>query len=45
MSTNEQEIDKAFARISTLGAGAVFILADPLFQDLRDHLVAYKIAI
>jgi ABC-type uncharacterized transport system substrate-binding protein len=39
---NEQEIDKAFASVSTLGAGAVFILADPLFQDLRDHLVALQ---
>jgi len=30
--TNQQEIEKAFASLSQLGAGAVFVLADPLFN-------------
>jgi putative ABC transport system substrate-binding protein len=40
--TNEQEIDKAFASLSHLGAGAVILLADPLFQDRTDQLVALQ---
>ena len=40
--TTEREIDEAFANISQRGAGAVFILADPLFQDRRDQLVALQ---
>jgi putative tryptophan/tyrosine transport system substrate-binding protein len=39
---NQQEIDKAFASVSQSGAGAVFVLADPLFQDRRDQLVALQ---
>jgi putative ABC transport system substrate-binding protein len=39
---NEQEIDKAFASLSQLGAGAVFVLADTLFNDRRDQLVALQ---
>jgi putative ABC transport system substrate-binding protein len=39
---NQQEIDKAFASVSQLGAGAVFVLVDPLFQDRRDQLVALQ---
>ena len=40
--TTAQEIDEAFASVSQQGAGAVFILADPLFQDRRDQLVALQ---
>jgi len=40
--TSEQEIDTAFASISHLGAGAVFVVVDPLFQDRRDQLVALQ---
>jgi putative ABC transport system substrate-binding protein len=40
--TTEQEIDEAFASVSQQGAGAVFILADPFFQDRRDQLVALQ---
>ena len=39
---NQQEIDKVFASVSQLGAGAVFVLVDPLFQDRRDQLVALQ---
>jgi putative tryptophan/tyrosine transport system substrate-binding protein len=38
----EQEIDEAFANVSQQGAGAVILLADPLFQDRRDQLVALQ---
>jgi hypothetical protein len=37
--TNQQEIEKTFASLSQLGAGAVFVLADPLFNDRSDQLV------
>jgi putative tryptophan/tyrosine transport system substrate-binding protein len=40
--TTAQEIDEAFASVSQQRAGAVFILADPLFQDRRDELVALQ---
>ena len=40
--TTAQEIDEAFASVSQQGAGAVVILADPLFQDRRDQLVALQ---
>ena len=40
--TTAQEIDEAFASVSQQGAGAVFILADPLFHDRRDQLVALQ---
>ena len=40
--TTEQEIDEAFASVSQQGVGAVFILADALFQDRRDQLVALQ---
>ena len=40
--TTEREIDDAFASVSKQGAGAVFIFADPLFQDRRDQLVALQ---
>ena len=42
--TTAQEIDEAFASVSQQGAGAVFILADPLFQD-RTSLLHCRIAI
>ena len=40
--TTEQEIDEAFASVSQQGAGAVFILADPIFHDRLDQLVALQ---
>jgi putative ABC transport system substrate-binding protein len=40
--TTAREIDEAFASVSQRGAGAVVILADPLFQDRRDQLVALQ---
>ena len=40
--TTAQEIDEAFASVSQQGAGAVVILADALFQDRRDQLVALQ---
>jgi putative ABC transport system substrate-binding protein len=39
---NQQEIDTAFAGAAQSGIGAVFALADPLFQDRRDQLVALQ---
>jgi putative ABC transport system substrate-binding protein len=41
-ATTAKEIDEAFASVSQQGAGAVFILADPLFHDRRDQLVALQ---
>ena len=40
--TTAPEIDEAFASVSQQGAGAVVILADALFQDRRDQLVALQ---
>jgi putative ABC transport system substrate-binding protein len=40
--TTAQEIDEAFASVSQQGAGAVVVLADALFQDRRDQLVALQ---
>ena len=40
--TTAKEIDEAFASVSQQGVGAVFILADPLFDDRRDQLVALQ---
>jgi putative tryptophan/tyrosine transport system substrate-binding protein len=40
--TTAKEIDEAFASVSQQGVGAVFILADPLFDDRREQLVALQ---
>jgi putative ABC transport system substrate-binding protein len=40
--TTAKGIDEAFASVSQQGVGAVFILADPLFDDRRDQLVALQ---
>ena len=40
--TTAKEIDEAFASVSQQGAGAVLILADPLFDVRLDQLVALQ---
>jgi hypothetical protein len=40
--TTAKEIDEAFARVSQQGAGAVLIIADPIFDVRLDQLVALQ---
>jgi putative ABC transport system substrate-binding protein len=39
-ASSESEIDRSFADLVQMGAGALLVVDDPLFESRRDHLVA-----